>query len=90
MKIKMVVMWKIFLRSKNVGIFFVIYDWSKIVVCRKFCLLNSFKYSIESVILVVEEFSFWYLDGKYEGKGGKIFCYKIIMGYYEFFDWLRI
>ena len=90
MKTKMAAMWKIFLRSKNAGIFSVIHDWSKITACRKFCLPNSSKYSTESATSAAEEFSLRYLDGKHEGKGGKIFRYKITTGYYEPPDWPRI
>ena len=86
----MAAMWKIFLRSKNAGIFSVIHDWSKIAARRKFCLPNSSKYSTESATSAAEEFSLRYLDGKHEGKCGKIFRYKITTGYYEPPDWPRI
>ena len=83
MKTKMAAMWKIFPRSKNAGIFSVIHDRSKIAACRKFFLPNSAKYSTESATSAAEEFSLRYLDGKHEGKGGKIFRYEITTRYYE-------
>lgn len=86
----MAAMWKIFPRTKNAGIFPVIHDRSKIAASRKFCLPNSSKYSTESATSAAEEFSLRYLDGKHEGKGGKIFRYKITTRYYEPPDWPRI
>ena len=90
MKIKMAAIWKIFPRSKNAGVFSVIHDQTKIAACRKLFVPNSSKYSTESATSAAEEFSLRYLDGKHEGKGGKIFRYKITTGYYEPPDWSRI
>lgn len=90
MKIKMAAIWKIFPRSKNAGIFSVIHDQTKIAACRKLFVPNSSKYSTESATSAAEEFSLRYLDGKHEGKGGKIFRYKITTRYYEPPDWSRI
>ena len=90
MKIKMAAIWKIFPRSKNAGVFSVIHDQTKIAACRKLFVPNSSKYSTESATSAAEEFSLRYLDGKHEGKGGKIFRYKITTRYYESPDWSRI
>ena len=90
MKIKMAAIWKIFPRSKNAGVFSVIHDQTKIAACRKLFVPNSSKYSTESATSAAEEFSLRYLDGKHEGKGGKIFRYKITTRYYEPPDWSRI
>ena len=90
MKTKMAAIWKIFPRSKNAGIFSVIHDQTKIAACRKLFVPNSSKYSTESATSAAEEFSLRYLDGKHEGKGGKIFRYKITTRYYEPPDWSRI
>ena len=90
MKIKMAAIWKIFSRSKNAGFFSVIHDQTKIAACRKLYVPNSSKYSTERATSAAEEFSLRYLDGKHEGKGGKIFRYKITTRYYEPPDWSRI
>ena len=90
MKIKMAAIWKIFPRSKNAGVFSVIHDQTKIAACRKLFVPNSSKYSTESATSAAEEFSLRYLDGKHEGKGRKIFRYKITTRYYEPPDWPRI
>lgn len=86
----MAAIWKIFPRSKNAGVFSVIHDQTKIAACRKLFVPNSSKYSTESATSAAEEFSLRYLDGKQEGKGGKIFRYKITTRYYEPPDWSRI
>lgn len=86
----MAAIWKIFPRSKNAGVFSVIHDQTKIAACRKLFVPNSSKYSTESATSAAEEFSLRYLDGKHEGKGGKIFRYKITTRYYEPPDWSRI